>query len=250
MIMPMWADKAQRAITWLAKRLQDSWLWPWNLWRDGAVRWRRLQVTAAAAVRWRRAAAPMPPLTTLHRLGVQLFDLVGGPEIAQALLRWFAHTTPLTSMEVAAAATLFGWDGLRYQDVRVSTGGILSLIFHLNGERAFATWHTIHLPRSGRHTRANLPLLMHELTHVYQYEKIGTLYMTEAILAQWRDGPACYDYGGVAGLVAAYEARQGPRYFNREAQARIVQDYFVRCRHNADTTAYEPFIHALRRGEL
>src|SRR5690606_26737292 len=132
------------------------------------------------------------------------------------------------------------------QDVRIAEGGILPLIFRLNGARAFCTWHTIHLPREGRHTREDLSLLVHEATHVFQYERLGTAYIGEALHAQRRLGSGAYDYGGARGLQAAVSQGSGYGVFNREAQAQIAQDYYRHREAGRDVSLYEPFIAMLR----
>ncbi|HHG83478.1 MAG TPA: hypothetical protein ENJ82_01915 [Bacteroidetes bacterium] len=62
--------------------------------------------------------------------------------------------------------------------------------------------------------------LVHELTHVAQYEAVGSQYLGEAIAAQ--NSSAKYNYGGPAGLVGKNLAD-----FNREQQGDIVADAYV-----------------------
>lgn len=243
-------------------------MWPANLARDFPRRSRRLSYTlwrglkglinagpaVGQAIRqgqgpWQRQPAGRCA-DWLHQLASQLFDLVGGPELVQFVMRLGTNTTPLTDEELETITMLLGPEGMRYGDVRVAEGGVLDLIFKYNGNLAFATWHTIHLPRHGRHTRANLPVVVHELVHVYQYEHVGSRYLGEAIYMLIKTRRNCYDYGAGAGLQAAHEAGQGYCDYNREQQARIVQDYFALKRKGFDVTAYEPFMSQLRAGLL
>ena len=89
-------------------------------------------------------------------------------------------------------------------------------------------FHTVNLPAAGVHERSNVAILVHELVHVYQYERAGSRYFAEALLAQHEAG---YDYGGAAALQLSARARgRHLRDFNREQQAQIVQDYYMqRC---------------------
>ena len=188
-----------------------------------------------------RPAHRLPPgVDRLHRVLIGLFDLMGGPEAAQLVMHIGMETSPLTPPEVAAIASALGPDAIAYREVRVAQGGVLSLIFRLNGGRAFATWHTIHLPEG---KREDLSLLVHEATHVYQYERLGSAYIGEALYAQWRLGRACYDYGGLPGL----RAQNTYAAFNREAQAQIAQDFYRRQRGGEETAPYLPYVAALRR---
>ena len=134
-------------------------------------------------------------------LASRLFDLAGGPELAELALHIVTHSTPLTAGERAAGAEILGAHALRWDEVRVAQGGLLNLIFRRNGGRAFAAWHTICLPGTGLRVRENLGLIVHELVHVYQYELLGAAYMIEALLAQ--RSVEGYNYG------AARDLRQG-----------------------------------------
>lgn len=238
------------ALSWLKERWRDAAMWPLNLVRDTPARLGRLLAVLAHGAPFIPLAPGQAPtagrLVHAHCVAAALFDLLGGPEIAQYGMHLFMRTSPLRRHEVEAIASVLGPHAIRYQDVRIAEGGILSLIFRLNGGRAFCTWHTIHLPREGRHTRENLSLLVHEATHVFQYERLGSTYIGEALHAQRKMGRGAYDYGGAHGLRAAMNRRGAYAAFNREAQAQIAQDYYKKCQEGADVAHYEPFIDMLR----
>jgi hypothetical protein len=244
-------------------------MWPVNLVRDFPVRFGRLCATlghgVAGVVRFLPEASRevgrgrLWPglwltlgrgLSWAHLFVVQLFDLYGGPEIAQFWMRLFTNTTPLSGEEIAVISSILGPNAMRYGEVRVAEGGVLDVVFKYNGNLAFATWRTINLPKDGRHTRANLPVVVHELIHVYQYECVGSRYLGEAIYTLVKTKRDCYDYGSVAGLQAATEQGRRFRDYNREQQAMISQDYYTRGQAGKDVSAFEPFISQLRAGEL
>jgi hypothetical protein len=203
----------------------------------GALRWRRLG-------NWRRQM-PGRLANWVHLFVTQIFDLLGGPEIAQFFMHLITNTTPLTTTEMEIMVSILGPNAMRYGDVRVAEGGLFDLVFKLNGNLAFSTWHTINFPRNGRFTRKNLPVVVHELTHAYQYEQVGSRYLGEAIYVLVKTKRDCYRYGGGDGLRIA--CANGKRYcdYNREQQAQIVQDYYILRGAKADVTAYEPFIDQL-----
>lgn len=262
----------QAIFNWLAERLRDFFLWPINLVRDFPVRAARLLATVWRGVQGvvfflpevGRQNGRLSPYVRykigrladwLHQLTANLFDLVGGPEIAQFFMHLITNTTPLTGAEIAMMTTILGPNAMRYGDIRVAEGGLFNLIFKLNGNLAFATWHTINLPLTSSspahsHTRQSLPIVVHELTHVYQYEQVGTRYLGEAIYMLIKTKRDCYNYGGSSGLTAA--CTEGKKYcdFNREQQAKITQDYFYLCQAGYDTAPYEPFLQQARAGEL
>jgi hypothetical protein len=247
-----------RALGWLGDRAGDLALWPRNLVRYLPFRARRFAETAGQTV----ASSPEATLqraadqaarssagiaTRAGALLAHLSDLVGTPEAFRILWHLLTHNSQLSPSEVAYAASVLGPEAIRYRDVRVAEGGILRPIFRLNRGRAFTTFHTINLPGKNGVGRTLEGLVVHELVHVLQHERLGSVYIGQCLHAQRTEG---YGYGGAAGL---YEARdQGRRLcdFNREQQAQIAEDYYNCCRAGVDVTAYEPFIQDLREGSI
>jgi hypothetical protein len=162
-------------------------------------------------------------------------------------MRLVTVSRPLSPKEIAAISSVLGPGALRLGDIRVARGGYLSLVFNRNGGRAFATWHTVNIPEDQQH---RLSLLVHELTHVYQYEQVGSVYIGQGLSVQRKYGRKAYKYGGKRGLIADKAA--GKRYcdYNREQQCEIAQDYFALRSAGRDTGAYEPLINELRAGAL
>ncbi len=254
---------------WLADRLEDAARWIVNLIRYLPNRVGQLGMTLVLATAgmvmllpvgvrvWRRGgrtnfgawlrARVRQGAIRVVQLVLEALDLVGLPEIFGFLWRLITRVSPLTGTEIAAASEVLGSSALRYHDVRVAQGGILSLVFKRNGERAFSTFHTVNLPRQGGHGREHLDIVLHELVHVLQYERAGSRYFAEALVAQYEEG---YGYGGSAGLLEAHGHGKRLRNFNREQQAQIVQDYYLHLRDGWDTGAFEPFIAELRAGRL
>jgi hypothetical protein len=259
-----------RAVTvlarWIGERIQDASMWIVNLIRDLPIRVGRLAVTTGvgiwglvcigpAGVRaarrgglaaWARAGI-LHGAAWLGILLMRVLDLAGIPELFSVFWRAITHSTPLTGTEIAALAPVLGPTALRYGDVRVAEGGILRLIFALNRGRAFTTFHTVNLPSDGAHRRLNLEILLHEMVHVYQHERVGSVYLGECIYAQATVG---YGYGGTSGLRQAYAAGKHYRDYNREQQAQIVQDYFVYLCHAWDVIDFKPFIEEMCRGRV
>lgn len=257
------------AAEWVGERIHDAAAWVVNLVRDLPSRLVRLGQTifdglvgvvsfASEAIQalasggisgfaswlWEKAKAGG---AWILRLVSRIFDVMGGPELTEFIIRTISHATLLTTEERSAAQSVLGPDAIRWNEVRVASGGLLSIIFALNEGRAFATFHTINLPSDGEHGRSNVAIVVHELTHVYQYERVGSLYLGQAIHAQATDG---YEYEGVAGLQRDRAKGKRFREYNREQQAQIAQDYYVLLSTGGDTSAYEPFIAELQAGDL
>ena len=181
--------------------------------------------------------------------------------------------SPLTPEEIKEAKRVFKEKGIRYDAVRVAQGRLLTFVFRINNNTAFTTGHSINIPKSGSHSRyidgdikkPRLDLMIHELTHVYQFESIGSIYMYQAIRAQRsKEG---YTYGEKN---KEWEQLKKDRddnkmkfeNYNREQQAQITQDYYKYiyileedelpegASKSSVKKAYEPFIDELRNGKL
>jgi Domain of unknown function (DUF4157) len=259
------------AAKWIGERLHDASQWVVNLIRDLPARLARLATTIFEGLKgivtfipeaimalkngglkgfaswlWEKAKSGGAWLLTLVS---RMFDVMGGPEIVEFILHLVTKARALTAAEIAAASSVLGSTAIRWEDVRVDEGGVLAVVFALNNSRAFTTFHTINLP-------PNEPMdtVVHELTHVFQYERAGSVYLGEAIHAQATIG---YGYGDGAGLVTAKNSGKHYRDFNREQQAQIAQDYYKRviiaggASLPADElSAYNYFIGELRAGDL
>ena len=181
------------------------------------------------------------------------FDALRGPRAFEIAWRILTRATPLTQTETDAASTVFGRGAIRYDAVRVAQGGLLRLVFKMNRRRGFATFHTVNLPSSGRNSRSHLDIVVHELTHVYQFEVAGSIYIWEAIRAQRTNG---YGYGGWQQLQVDWGNGRHFRDYNREQQGQIAQDYYAevvekgRLPQDPISQAYEPCIAELRNGDL
>jgi hypothetical protein len=88
--------------------------------------------------------------------------------------------------------------------------------------------------------------LIHELTHAWQYEQAGILYLWQALKVQIQLGEEAYDYGGPGELLQAQAEGKPFDEFNREQQGDIARDYFFARKRGEDTSPWLPFIHELR----
>lgn len=227
---------------WLSESLRDFTMWPLNLVRDLPKRYGRIvaALEVGSEVRGIRILGYW-----IHACFWYVFDIVGGPELAQILIRAGSETRPLSKDEIKVSKSVLGSQAIRYRDVRIAMGGLLLPLFRMNRNRAFATWHTINLPAS---KASDISLMVHELTHVYQYERVGSLYIGQGLWAQFRFGRQAYDYGGAEGLLVERAAGKRLSDYNREQQSQIAQDYISLLRQDCDIEAFSPFIRELQRG--
>jgi hypothetical protein len=76
--------------------------------------------------------------------------------------------------------------------------------------------------------------LIHELTHVWQYQSSGWEYLWKAWEAQKELKGDAYDYGGEGGLSRQWGLGTRFHDFNPEQQGQIVQDYYERLKKNEE----------------
>lgn len=145
-----------------------------------------------------------------------LADCLLFPEILTALNRFFKpETRRLTAREVALARSVFG-ENVDYQKILLddcSHIGCRQRHFAYVGFNVINCW--------GKLSDAHF---IHEIIHVWQYQKHGSVYIPRALWAQRT--PAGYNYGGVKALQKAIEQGRGLDAFNYEQQGDIVADYF------------------------
>ncbi len=150
---------------------------------------------------------------------IDLLEIAGVGEVLETVNEFVKfNTRALSSREVAVGQSVFG-KSIDLNLVRVDERAVLGPAFT---KRAFTSFHTINAWGELEDS-----ILVHELTHVWQYEKAGAIYMAQALHAQIQRGLGAYDYGGPDGLRAARAKGMSLTGFNREEQAQIVQDFYL-----------------------
>lgn len=141
----------------------------------------------------------------------------------------------LTDFEKNEARLVYG-SNLNLDRIVVEEDPVMSL-----GGYARTTPWTINFPSGALGSSNFMSWLIHELGHSWQYQHgysvATTLY--HAIRG-------VYDYGGEAGLIAAYSAGNGLSSFNTEQQADIARDYYRRLKSGQSVAAWLPFINEFK----
>ncbi|MCS6910167.1 MAG: DUF4157 domain-containing protein [Anaerolineales bacterium] len=174
----------------------------------------------------------------------------------------------LSEVERAEARLVFG-DGLDYDHVRIVEGGyfppnfIADIGAFLQGKKrtwdnAITLGNTTYFPRFLRTTAEDIAQdltdigwLMHELTHVWQYQQVGWRYLYETLRVQVRLGWAAYDY--VSGhrskqqaLRMAFAKNRCFEDFNFEQQGEFARDYYYALKRNEEPEAWGPYVQPFR----
>jgi hypothetical protein len=95
--------------------------------------------------------------------------------------------------------------------------------------------------------------MIHELTHVWQYQHFGWVYLPQAIGAQIREGPSAYQYSDMTSLADRgtdledmWQAGKRLADFNREQQGDIARDYYKGLKKELNTSGWLHFIEEIR----
>jgi hypothetical protein len=89
--------------------------------------------------------------------------------------------------------------------------------------------------------------LIHELTHVWQYQQMGWKYLWVALITQMREKSTAYDFGDEDGLKSRRKEGWTLHKFNLEQQGDIARGYYDRLGKGLDVSQYQPFIDDLRQ---
>ncbi len=180
-------------------------------------------------------------------LFIYLSELIGFGELYETLMDWVKfNSRPLHRWEIQLAREIFG-DSINYRRVRIDS---YSLLGPMQKQFCYVSFYFINSWGPMENST-----LLHELTHIWQYEKLGAVYMPRAIKAQW--SKKGYNYGGVTALRRYLRRGKNFLSFNLEQQGDIVSDYYrirdgYRPRwgnaNRQDLAVYERFIQQLRRG--
>jgi|GEM_PF-3233568 len=189
---------------------------------------------------WKGVVHPWDTLKSFARwsldVAIQAGEVAGLNEVAETLADFIkTGTRSLSDREKAVAKSVFG-NSINLSLVRIDEAAwSVPIVKKLKGAdvyRPFTTFHTINTWGS-----IDDATLIHELTHVWQYENDGAVYIPNALAGQESDEG--YNYGGAAGLMNQITTQYGNvdnafKKFNPEQQAHIIEDYY-RYRENTDS---------------
>jgi len=174
----------------------------------------------------------------------KVFDIIKFPLILEfSWQKLKVNTRGLSPIEKEEALKVFG-TSINLSKVRIDEHSLISWIgakINKCEGMGVTTFYTINFNRKIKPAKGNpdMKWLIHELAHVAQMQHSGSKYLLEAIHAQKTNGYR-YLLGEKIHL----------RDYNREQQASIIADYYIKCCSGNSTSAYEPYIRELREGKL
>lgn len=144
-----------------------------------------------------------------------LLDLLLIPDVIELVLVWVRPNTRLLNCEEKKYVTKYFNDKVNTHNVRVNNK------IHkwmASSTIAFVTFNTIHYSST-----ISIPVFIHEMVHIWQYQKFGSVYIYRALKAQ--NSKEGYDYGGVESLYVKMLNNHIFTDFNFEQQGEIFEDY-------------------------
>lgn len=154
----------------------------------------------------------------------------------------------LTEYEIRQARRVFK-DAIKYGKVTIAEGSISGKIASAGGY-ARTIGNTINFPAGDSRSMA---LMIHELTHVWQYQTTGWTYAPKALWAQATEGYQYWEGGDDPDYKLREKALKDARAagktltsFNKEQQGDILEDYFKRLQKKEDVSAWQPFVDDVR----
>lgn len=179
------------------------------------------------------------PIKTLELLG--FFYLL---DFFQKIIQKNRH---LSAFETKELAKIFG-DSVNYKSIRIRENSYLAKVGAKSAKKTnigFVLFRVIRFSRTidTDNSKADMAWLVHELTHVSQFRKLGFVYIIEAMRAQRNGG---YNYGGLETLTSITKLSE----LNLEQQAEVAKHYYQCLLTETDTSVYERFVKEIRRQEF
>jgi hypothetical protein len=150
---------------------------------------------------------------------------------------WLDESRALTGYERDQAVSVF-WGAIDLDPVVISEGGALTV-----GGYARTTPDRIRFPSDSYHRSDFIPWLIHELTHVWQYQH-G--YAASSVIVSGIRGN--YNYGGQDALRKRWADGDNFDSFGTEQQGDIMENYYEERAAGHDVSAFEPWIAQVRSG--
>jgi hypothetical protein len=223
--------------------------------KSGNVSWFAAQHHKNAQLKEIRDALQAAGYAKADKLARAIYDIHGEflytQEKLTTIAPFYSRTTSLgekirtqkhrsmTEWEIRQARRVFG-NNISYSKVTIAEGSISAQIGSA-GNYARTVGNTIYFPPGGSRDMA---FMIHELTHVWQYQTTGWTYAPKAIWAQISEGYSYTDSGQTAeqSLIAARNAGKTLYSYNKEQQGDILSDYYKRLQKGKSVAAWQPFV--------
>lgn len=196
-------------------------LFPLRLWRLGYHIYRGFTFQLSRKEYWKDEATTSSRASVILLWIAELFILIlevfGLGELYETVTDFLkTKTRPLQDLEIKMATSIYG-NSINYQLVRID-------------ETAWAgpkQYHFCYVSFNLINSWNPMPnhILIHELMHIWQYQRMGAIYMVRSLSAQHTK--MGYNYGGIDAIRAKVASGENLLDFNFEQQADVVADCFL-----------------------
>jgi hypothetical protein len=171
-----------------------------------------------------------------------IIDLILLPEVYETIIALFKSDYRFLTIEEKEITREYFGNSIKLDFVRINPQMSKRV-----GRKVYAyvTLNTINY-----HQNISKPVFLHEMVHIWQYQRFGSMYIYRALKAQYSNDK--YDYGGLEKLYTGMINHQQFIDFNFEQQGAIVEDY-VRLSEHPDSfrspivnASYEYYISQLQ----
>lgn len=194
---------------------------PTRLWRLGNHIFRGFTFQFSRKEYWKdeapKSSRASVILLWMAEFFILILEIFGVGELYETITDFAkTKTRPLRDWEIKMARTVYG-NTIDYQLVRIDEtawAGPKQYHFCYVSFNLINSWK-----RMANH------ILIHELMHIWQYQKMGAVYMIRALIAQHTH--MGYNYGGVEEIYRKLANGEHLIDFNFEQQADVVADCFL-----------------------
>ena len=148
-------------------------------------------------------------------LGFYSMDVLGLPSLFEFLYTLACPKVRLLNEEEKKYVSKYFRNKVNVSNVRICPNMPSSF---MKRTMAFVTFNTIHF-----NERISVPVFIHEMVHIWQYQKFGSVYIYRSLQAQ--NSKEGYDYGGLESLYNKMLSNYTFTAFNFEQQGEIFEDY-------------------------
>jgi len=159
---------------------------------------------------------------------IKLIEILGLSYLIHFLFSLTIKSRPLTEFEKQDLKLIFK-DSIKYDAIRINETSRWAKIGAKSIRKkhmGFVFLYTINFTRAlkCKTVKTDMQWLVHETTHIAQFNKLGLQYILEALIAQQYGG---YNFGSIK------NAYQNPlNYFNLEQQAEIIKHIYYQTKHD------------------
>ncbi len=148
---------------------------------------------------------------------ILVLDLIGWAEMYQLVILWTRRSVRgLSDRELSLARSILKEDFVDWDMILINPG---AFIITAQYKIAYVSFEIINYWGQIRDDT-----FIHELIHIWQYRRYGSVYIVRALRAQFSE--AKYDYGGIYGLLEFYRSGGKFEQLNYEQQGDVLADYF------------------------